>query len=448
MDPVDFSDDLALRQERAPCARAPDDLISARADGKELLDILHGLVAQRPACEDEGQALIAALAQTLQDEADPALLEVHLEQFSRKVRAFWLRAVAAETSWVLRSPTEQEAGWISARHDAFGYERDLQPVELEERCNAFYGQVPWSWSAEHVLFSSGQAALQSVLLALGSPQPLRVRHLGGYFETRELIRKTPSLCTLVEGQADVVIAEPVASNGNFCCHGVEEILAAAQGARILLLDTTLLGRDDGLEQVLLRTKRDVMVIRIASGLKLLQGGLELANVGLVGVHARSATQRMAFASALRERRTLSGAGLRFADVLALEAPFVFDAGFADGYAGAIFAHNAALARAVGETNRLFVPPFTASPAPYCIFALRSGDDSAYDKLAERIAQMASERKLLFPRGGSFGFRGHRYEIVCPEDRAPFLRVAMGRRGGQSCQGIIALMAEIAGSLTV
>jgi hypothetical protein len=192
---------------------------------------------------------------------------------------------------------------------------------------------------------------------------------------------------------------------------------------------------------------DLLVLRCTSALKLLQGGLELASVGIVGVHARSGPALADFAESLREMRTLCGTGLSFTDVLALDAPFVLDPGYADQYTSAIYAHNAALATAVSQENRLFQPPFAAAPSPYCVFSLRDPDAQAYERLERRIADETRERRLAFEEGGSFGFRGHRYEIVRPETHPPFLRVAMGRRGGRSCRGIIKMIAEIAaGSL--
>ena len=66
-------------------------------------------------------------------------------------------------------------------------------------------------------------------------------------------------------------------------------------------------------------------------------------------------------------------------------------------------------------------------------------------LDKEIAAEALRRRLNFARGGSFGFRAHRYEIVKPETgEAPFLRIALGRRGGWSCEGVIAMIAEMAG----
>lgn len=401
-----------------------------------------------PAIEKPGEALVTWLDQRLDAASGPAGMERELERFSRELRALWLRSVAAETSRVLRSPLEKEVASLSARHDAFGYERDLQPQELEARCNGFFRPAPRPWQCEHVLFSSGQAALLSTLLAFKSERPLRVQHLGGYFETGRLIRSCPSLCIGVENEPDVVIAEPVACDGGFDYHGKAEIAAAAAGAKVLALDTTLLGREDRIDQLLARLDDDLLVVRCMSGLKLLQAGLELANVGIVGVHARSPGKLAGFADALREMRTLCGTGLRYADVLALEAPFVFDPDYADRYAGVVFAHNAALARAVAERNRLFVPPFAADPSPYCVFSLRSDDEGGYDRLEQLVAARAGEREIVFDKGGSFGFRGHRYEVVRPESQPPFLRVAMGRRDGWSCRGVMEILSEIAAQPSV
>jgi len=90
------------------------------------------------------------------------------------------------------------------------------------------------------------------------------------------------------------------------------------------------------------------------------------------------------------------------------------------------------------------PALTAGGAPYCAFQLRDASPADYDALDAEIADEARRRNLLLARGGSFGFRGHRYEIVKPETgEPPFLRVALGRRGGWSCEGIIKMMAEIA-----
>lgn len=426
-------------------SRHAQDLKSARNEGKDLVAIVRGMATQRPAAQEEGAALALAIEQCVAAEADPARLEMHCDQFARKVRAYWLRAVAAETAWVLRSPTERETHWLSAEHDSFGYERDLQPVDLEAQFSRFFDPPPAPWSADHVLFSSGQSALVAIVLSLASPRPLRIQHIGGYFETREFITSCPSLSICVDHAPDVVIAEPVECNGSFVHHDDEEIVAAAVGAKNLVLDTTLMGPNDNLVRLLERLDPRLLVVRFASGLKLFQGGLELANVGVASIHAASTYRLAEIAARIRHMRTLCGSGLRHADVLALEAPHVFDRAYAERHAELIFANNTALAAAVARSNVIFTPPFSAQSAPYCVFNLRDSSDAAYRRLADRIDREAAQRNLLFQRGGSFGFRGHRYEIVRPDGGQPFLRVAMGRQAGWSCRGIIEMMAEIASS---
>ena len=425
-----------------------DDLAATRQEGHDLIQLLDWLVECRPAMAPLADGLAQALHAELAMSRTPHVIEQHLERFSRDLRALWLRSVAAETARVLRSPTEQEEERMSAEHDSFGYERDLQPQELEARCDAFYGSVPEPWRSEHLLFSSGQAALSTVLLAFRSPRPLRVQHLGGYFETRQLIQSCPSLCALVEHDPDIVIAEPIECDGRVHIHDNRQIARAASTARAVLIDTTFLGRIDRIGDLLPHLDGNQLVVRLASGLKLLQGGLELANVGIVGTHSISPHALAGFTMSLREMRTLCGSGLRFADVLALEAPFVFDGDYTDRYANAVFEHNAALAEAVASRNRLFAPPFNAQPAPYCVFALRSGQEQEYERLADVLACGAKERNINLARGGSFGFRGHRYEIVRPEHDPPFLRVAMGRRGGWSARKLMDLLADVAGQSSI
>lgn len=57
----------------------------------------------------------------------------------------------------------------------------------------------------------------------------------------------------------------------------------------------------------------------------------------------------------------------------------------------------------------------------------------------------ARRDLSLAKGGSFGFRGHRYELIEPEPRAgkPFLRVATGYREGPDLKRTVDLFEELA-----
>lgn len=417
------------------------------------MGLARSLAASRPefqATADEVEALLeTALAQSA-----PIDVELGFEQAARRLRAGWLRSVAAESARVMRSPTEREVERLErSRHDAYGYERDFQPESLEARCEDFFGPPLLGWTAAHVLFSSGQAALATILLHLAEQRPgkLAVAQVGAYFETRELVERA---CIRVEevADADCIIVEPIACDGRFSTHDPAAIARHLNSGHTLVVDETL-SAPKSLAPAILKEARGTgaAVVRLVSGLKLLQQGLELANVGIVSVFAEDNGRLAALADGVKRCRTLTGAALRFVDALALEAPFFLDRSATDAYAGRIFAHNAALAEAAMARNRLFKPmgetELAGTAAPYCAFELaRANTVGALEALASRIEREAKARGLLLERGGSFGFRGHRFEVIEPETgEAPFLRMALGARDDHSCGGAIALMAEIAQS---
>src|SRR4029078_2885005 len=180
------------------------------------------------------------------------------------------------------------------------------------------------------------------------------------------------------------------------------------------------------------------VFRLVSGLKLLQGGLELSGVGVLTVFTpigRTPSAKQ-LGDRIRKIRTLLGLGLSFGDVAVLEAPWFLDREYASIYQQAVFENNARLSRAVAASNRVFRGAFHPSmlpdghgsgDAPYCVFRLQSGDPVAFARLEELLRDEIRRRGVLFESGGSFGFRGHRYDFVRPEDRSePFLRIALGR----------------------
>jgi hypothetical protein len=417
----------------------------------EALTGLAGMLAQaRPDMAASAEAVRAAVMAAL-EAPTPLQVERGFEAAGRRLRAGWLRAVAAETARIPRSPTEDDMERLArSRHDAYGYERDFQPDSLEARCEAFFGPPPPGWSAAHVLFSSGQAALGAILLHLAEPRraKLRVAHVGAYFETRELVARA---CTPVEeaADADCIIVEPIACDGRFSRHDPAAVARGLTGGQTLVIDETLSAPRTRSPAVLGEgVAEGAAILRLVSGLKLLQQGLELANVGVVSVFATDASLTRSLAEGLKRCRTLTGTGLRFVDALALEAPFFLDRAVTRTYAEAVFAHNAALAREVAARNRLFKPLDGADAglaAPYCAFELADGNSvEALQALAGRIERQAQARGLLIERGGSFGFRGHRFEVIEPETgETPFLRVALGARDDRSCAGVIELMTQIA-----
>jgi hypothetical protein len=414
----------------------------------ELIAISEAMAEAVPQLATELGRWRDVLEEGLKDAAIALIGERHLEEATRSLRHIWLAAAANATSKAYRSPSDGEMVLTpSGRFHNFGYERDLQPAQLERRCARFFGPPPPGWTADHVAYSSGQAAMNAVLTHLTALHPtLGVHHAGAYFETGELLALYGKRVEQLDPaqKPDLVIAEPVWCDGaTFGQNRPTEIAALCEkcGASMLIIDSTLAGLDDGLTDVLANLSRPITVFRIHSGLKLFQQGLELADIGIVSIYGSDAGER------LRSIRTLHGTGLRFADVAALELSFFLDAHSTRRYEEAIFAHNARLARALSQTPGLFAPlvhPSLSSStgrAPFCIFTL-ANPGASYEALEQAMLAGAKRRNLVLDHGGSFGFRGHRFEVVRPDGRPPFLRVALGRRGGPSLEGVIDLLASL------
>jgi hypothetical protein len=230
----------------------------------------------------------------------------------------------------------------------------------------------------------------------------------------------------------------------------------AERPSTIVFDTTLVGPRFPLKKMLGGLCRAPMasplVVELRSGLKLDQAGLELANVGIASLFATNDTVHIHsdFAKRLRKVRTIAGSGLTFEEIAVLEAPWFLDAAALARHTERIFANNAAFARALSQLPGVNVSHAgldddrTWAVAPFCVVHLPTDDALAYRTLEHRIGEEVLRRGLLFDRGGSFGFRGHRYEVVEPDAArgSPFLRIAMGARGGPSLDGVTALMASL------
>jgi hypothetical protein len=383
--------------------------------------------------------------------------ERHLEAAALTLRRAWLSAAHRPADASLKSPEDGEVAQVPCGDSLhFGYERDLDMSMLEDRGVA-YARPPAGWTSDMVIFRSGQAALASILqfvaAAWGDRRTLSVAHAGAYFETRALLASWPRrafrLTPASAVSADVVIGEPVWCDG---CFGATERLPRAR--HVLLLDTTMVGPSHDLRSCLAAVADDCEVaIAVSSGLKLDQAGLELANVGIARVLVRDgARQRAAeIAGRLRQLRGLMATGLTFDELSALSAPWFLDRAYVDSYTAAIFANNRLLAQAVGSESAVFGPychpsrSVAGAEAPFCALQLRDASPARYRRLAEIVEQQSKQRGLLLTKGGSFGFRGHRFELIepAPGQGDPFLRIAVGWRDGHSCRGLGELLGELA-----
>jgi hypothetical protein len=380
--------------------------------------------------------------------------EDDLEAAALALRRAWFERAHKPADTTLKSPcvgtTARMPGGDTVR---FGYERDLDASMLEER-GVLDHPTPDGWTSSRVLCRSGQSTLSCLLHLVTStgarPAPLTLHHAGRYFESKALVNVWPRQVfrqvPAAASEVDVLLGEPVFCDGRF---GVSDPRALPRARRALLLDTTLVGTAVDLSPWFDRFDGPLAAV-FRSGLKLDQAGLELANVGIAQLFVREGTSITA-ADNLRRIRGLTGSGLTLDELAALSAPWFLDRTYLQHYTGAIFAHNAALGSAIGRESAVFEershPSLVSAgaEAPFCAVRLRGGDGDAHRRLLGIVDAEVRRRGLRVTQGGSFGFRGHRYEVIEParEDGVPFLRVALGFRGGRTLEGLIALFRELA-----
>ena len=380
--------------------------------------------------------------------------EDDLEAAALSLRRAWFERAHKPADATLKSPcsgtTVPMPGGDTVQ---FGYERDLDVSMLEKRGDLDH-PTPDGWTSSRVLCRSGQSTLSCLLHLVTSSSvtsaPLTLHHAGRYFESKALLDVWPRQVfhpvTAVAAEVDVLLGEPVFCEGRF---GVSDPRALPRARRALLLDTTLVGATVDLAPWFDRFDGPLVAV-FRSGLKLDQAGLELANVGIVQLFVREGSG-VAAADNLRRIRGLTGSGLTLDELAALSAPWFLDRTYLKDYTAAIFAHNAALGRAIGRESAVFEEHSHPSlvragaEAPFCAVRLRGGDGIAHRRLVDIVDAEIGRRGLRVTPGGSFGFRGHRYELLEPEhdDGVPFLRVALGFREGRTLQGLITLFGELA-----
>ena len=422
-------------------------------DAQDLLNLTARIAAETGHCLP-GRDLLVDLAALGNDH--PAQ-ERRLDAAARELRQAWLGIAHRPADSSLKSPQEGEVAEVPAGgHLHFGYERDLDASLLEGRGGS-YAPAPAGWTGDLVIYRSGQAVLAAVLqfvaAAWGNKRTLSVAHAGAYFETAALLAAWPRRsfrpAPISAVSADMVIGEPVWCDGAF---GITEHLPRAR--HVLLLDTTMVGPSHDLGSFLAAASDDCEVaIVYSSGLKLDQAGLELANVGIARVLVRDGANMNAVdvARELRQLRALMSTGLTLDELSALSAPWFLDRSYVDRYAASIFANNRRVAQSIGSNSAVFGPhchPSLLAPGadgPFCAVQLKEASPGRYRRLVEIVEREGKRRGLLLTKGGSFGFRGHRFELIEPDPGQgdAFLRVAMGWRDGHSCRGLGEMLSEFA-----
>lgn len=410
-------------------------------------------------------------------------LEAVIQQLTMKLRLLFMLRGQHYSNPHMKSPSsiQPKAYLPSQKRISYSYERNIQADELELRAGDFRERHE-EWTSDHVMFSSGMAALSTFLQSLfamtkpTSENPLRIRVWGDYFETRVLTdlyrRDSVSItnyCNKEQGDkvdmANVYLIEPVRYNWELEVFDFSELIESLLGHQpstltILLLDTTLSGSSTPIYPLLdqLKTIPNIAVVQVHSCLKLDQQGLELSNAGLLSFYTCTNSpipKASEFCTYIRKVRTILGAGLSFEEMCLLDTPFFLNRDFFKDYCEKVYKNNEDLASInIGEGSifRKIAFPSSSShlqgKAPFVVFHLSEDCLDNYGLILGVLEHEANRRNLSFEMGSSFGFRNHRFEVIIPNvsEGKGLLKVAMGYREGPSKQGIISLFRELANVL--
>ena len=421
-------------------------------------------------------------------ELETLATENTLDEMALELRRIWLRLAHGASDCYMKSPPlAQPKRMPNGEALEYSYERNLQPSPLEDRCGD-YAPAPPGWTIDHVIFSSGQAALAALLQSWHSmvrpepDDPLRLALFGSYFETQVLLGLLQNSSfhwqklsgnhelqdTVARSGADIVLLESICYDWDLEPLDLAQFLAAWRRRRtdrpsIVIVDSTLSGAFFPFASVLKEFQESqppALVVRLSSGLKLDQAGLELANVGILSLYVPVAVPSMPAAPQighyLRKMRTILGSGLSFDELAALSVPWFLDYEYFERYCQAVFENNAMVSASIhgieGIFSRVVYPSLGGTlreeswaEAPFCVLHLREDTLADHGLLLGVLASEVRRRDLCFQAGSSFGFRGHRYETIVPRvaDRKGLFKVAMGARGGPSRAGIVELLQEVA-----
>lgn len=411
---------------------------------------------------------------------DPLDVEHHLEEASERIRALLLRRGHALDERHFRSPDSTGARFLpSGTPFNHSYERSLPLAHLESRLAPT--DLPDGWEHASVVFRSCMAALGHVVQSLvhmlrpTEDRPLSVGFWGDYFETDLLLEyqssavlrwsKIASDDLAATLRHEVLLLEPVRYNWTLDVLDVASWARAWRNAptrpKVIVVDTTLVSALWPRNRVLnaLSGLGDVVVIEVRSGLKLDQQGLELANLGIVDVHAHvrdgGVPTAEQLATVLRLARGTTGSGPSVADAAALDAPFLFDPAWNRRHAGQVFANNARVAQEIRDVRGIFAnvvhpslqpTPGGISQSPFVIVELAEDTLLNHGLVLAALRREAARRRVRFTHGSSFGFRSHRFETIVPRVAAAqgLFKVAAGARTGPFLDTIIEILREIGG----
>ena len=373
---------------------------------------------------------------------------------------------------------------FSSKNDpiVYSYERNIDCKFLEERARNLRVENE-KWISEHIIYSSGMAAITSLLqnfihMIIGGSTEVRIAVFGAYYETRmvmdylsigKIVWKNCDTVADMEAALDenydIYMIEPVRYDWELDAFDIPRFISHMENAwrdnkkcRLVIFDSTLIAEELPLGALLERIPNVpyLVLANTNSLLKLHQQGLELTNAGIVSLYVSQnnskAIDAVKMASFFRKIRTITDKGLQLRGITLLDNDFSFDRDKVREYSQKVFINNAMLALSAetgGVFEKISHPVFDSNnyswaKAPFVVFQLKENCISNYEKLLEIINYEAEQRNLPLYYGSRFGFRHCRFECIIPElnKMVPIFKVAMGWISDERRDKIIELLIEI------
>ncbi|NMH68111.1 hypothetical protein HF072_04895 [Bacillus sp. RO3] len=423
---------------------------------------------------------LSDLQHSVENISNSLLTEREIDQLLLELRVLWFEHVQRITNQQLKSPPLINEKLLPSNNRIdFSYERNIQPKILESKAEN-YRETPEEWIHDHIMLSSGMAAISTFLQSIfgmikpSSNQQIIVSTWSEYFETRvltDLYRREFTTINNFKDQmefyqaiptTDIFFIEPVRYNWELEVLDLDLFVSqlsegSKEGLKVIVLDTTLNGDSLDISSFLNRIQvvPNVIVVQIHSTLKLDQQGMELSNGGLISIYTYKQNAVLPSANDLanyiRQVRTILGTGLTYEEIALLDYELFLNKESYHDYCQAVFNNNERLSKSIqpsGLFKEIAHPSKHSSKewakAPFVVFHLKEDQLENYGFLLAVVNEEIKKNKVNVIYGSSFGFRHHRYEVIIPNtlEGKGLFKIAMGARKGPSMEFLIELLKKI------
>ncbi|EJD64835.1 hypothetical protein HMPREF9156_00710 [Scardovia wiggsiae F0424] len=436
-------------------------------------DLLLRVIQQN---KDRDPKLFEHIENTLMDFEDtrqPKKYESFLSRQTAQLRTAFYIDSERRVRGHMQTPSDEKAIILpSGQKLTYSYARSATCAFLEEKIATNYC-TQTDELCDGILFSSGTAAINALLhLMVYNFSQIHQRSpavaiVGDYFETLMIgellsnyqakVSHYSSITDIPNSPIDILLIEPIHYNWGLEGTDYSALLSfwrEVGAPSYVIVDSTLTPESWGKYKILKKAREYGVGILcdVRSGLKQDQFGLELANVGIVEVYQLH--DKGDFSGDLRKVRAIYGTALSPFECVILDNSFFLNREWLNTHVALVAKNNSLFAEALaplcgkGIFRSIAHPALLKSAsinhAPFSVLKLQNDGYEDYMFLLGVLYYEAHQRNIEFTFGGSFGFRGHRYDAVIPfkRDLRCIMKIAIGSRAGVFLREIINLIQEI------